>query len=422
MKKSALLSAAFALAFACNYAGGYSSIAKTTAGNSSGTRSADFGKRLLSMNAKQSTSSDFALKLFSETCKGSKEQNVLVSPFSAYAALSMTLNGADSHTLTQMAKVLGVSGGDVAALNAKFEKLLADINANDKVQFEVANAIYADESTPFKKTFIDLCKKVYGAEVHNEDFKKKEAVIDKINAWCNEKTHGKISSILDKMTPLDKMVLLNAIYFKGAWQEQFKPGNTQDDKFNTASGEKVPVKMMHQQEHFAYFKGSNFSAISMKYQGYKQSMYIFLPDSGVSMDAFESQFTRENWTSWMEKFDSSHEVVVSMPRFKVEYSTNLNDTLKAMGMTDAFERTADFSKMISPPYKAWIGRVLQKTYMDVNEEGTEAAAVTAVVMMAARAMMRRDEPIQFRVDRPFALAMVDEQSGEILFLGKIMKP
>ena len=150
-------------------------------------------------------------------------------------------------------------------------------------------------------------------------------------------------------------------------------------------------------------------------------MYIFLPNLGVDMAAFEGQFTTDSWRSWMQSYHTA-DVNLSLPKFKIEYSTELKDTLTAMGMGDAFHQGADFSNLINPPEIAWISRVLQKTYMDVNEEGTEAAAVTALLMSAQSAVVRHQRVVEFRVDRPFVLALVDEPTNEILFLGSIVKP
>jgi serpin B len=367
----------------------------------------------------QSPSTDFSLKLFSEQTKGNTE-NVLVSPFSAYFALCMTLNGAGGKTREQMARVLGTSGGTVDRLNEHNAEVMKALSANDKVQLEIANAIYSDESTPFKKDFIDLCRRSYSADAHSENFAS-PAVVTKINAWCSQKTHGKIPEILKKLTPREKMVLLNAIYFKGSWQNQFQKSLTQDDQFTTLSGDKCPIKMMHQRGKSMYYRGSNFHSVSLPYAGERQRMYIFLPNPGVDMATFGGQFTRESWSSWMQSYHTA-DVNLALPKFKIEYSTELKDTLAAMGMGDAFHQGADFSNLIRPPAIAWISRVLQKTYMDVNEEGTEAAAVTAVVMAAHRAVARREPVVEFRVDRPFVLALVDEPTNEILFLGSIVKP
>jgi serpin B len=374
---------------------------------------------LLAMKISPSTSSDFALKLFSSVA-GKEKSNVLISPFSAYAALCMTLNGAVGKTHEQMAEVLGVKADTIAQLNAHNKELFAGLNANKNVQIEVANAIFADSKTPVLQSFIDLCKSSYDAEVHDEDFNA-PSTVDKVNNWCNTKTHGKINKILDSLSPDEKMILLSAIYFKAAWEHQFSKGYTVDDKFTKSSGDKVPVKMMHQTQDFLHYKGKNFASIAVPYVGGSQSMYIFLPDTGVDISLFQSQITSDNWNQWMQAYKVS-DVRLSLPKFKITFSAKLNDALAALGMPDAFSAgKADFSQMIKQR-PTWISRVLQKTYMDVNEEGTEAAAVTAVVMATRSIMMRPEPVVEFKVDRPFVVAIVDNKSKEILFLGTIKEP
>jgi serine protease inhibitor len=366
----------------------------------------------------QSTSTDFSLKLFGEQAKG-KTKNVVVSPFSAYVALSMVLNGAAGKTREEIAGVLGVSADAVDGVNARIAKAMKSLSGTGTVQLDIANAVYSDKSTPFRKDFIEACERNYGAEAQSIDFSG-PSVLKLINAWCNEKTHGKIAEILNNLTGDEKMVLLNAIYFKGSWQEKFPASSTKDDIFVTLDGSKSPVKMMRHMRDTMYYKGADFSSVALPYAGGKQRMYIFLPDPGVKLAAFEGEFTKKNWSRWMGSYTNAH-AFLSLPKFKIEYSTELGSTLKTMGMADAFEQRADFSKMVSPPAKAWISRVLQKTYMDVNEEGTEAAAATAV-FMGEKSMIVREEFIPFRVDRPFVLALVDQPTNEILFLGAIVKP
>ncbi len=371
------------------------------------------------MTLSQCTSTNFSFKLFKKVLAEEKG-NVMVSPFSAYAALSMTLNGAAGSTRKQMAASLGVSDEAIDALNKRNHEVFQLLNKNEKVQLEIANAIYSDASTPFKKSFIALCEKSYDAAAHSEDFAN-PAVLTQINNWCNEKTHGKIPKILDKLTKKEKMVLLNAIYFKGTWAKPFEKAATRDDQFD-AEGQKTAIKMMHMQGFYQYHKGDNFQAISMPYSGDRQRMYIFLPNQGVSLPAFEAQLNADTWDQWRQKFSGTN-INLSLPRFKVETSMLLNDALKAMGMSEAFEENkADFSNLIEGDWHAWISRVLQKTFMDVNEEGTEAAAVTVVAVAAAMSARMPERVIEFRVDRPFVVALVDNDSNEILFLGAISKP
>jgi serine protease inhibitor len=365
----------------------------------------------------QAKSTDFAFKLFKQVAKDNSK-NVLVSPFSAYEALSMAANGADGSTKAAMAKALGVTAETFASLNERNHKVLAELNSNDKVQMEIANAIYADSNTKFRASFIDLCSTFYQAEAKTENFGDPQTVT-KINAWCDKKTHGKIKEIIAKLTPREKMVILNSVYFKGSWDQPFKAEDTKKQDFSVLSGGTKQVPMMHKSFSPGYLHGKGFQAVCIPYAGKRQVMYVFLPDPGADLAAFQGQLTPENWQQWTAAF-SARKVNLAMPKYKVEFSKQLNDALIALGMGEAFGAGANFSKMFEGQ-PGFISRVLQKTYMDVNEEGTEAAAVTAV-MMASRAMRIEPPPIDFTVDRPFVVALVDQDTSEILFLGSIVDP
>lgn len=369
------------------------------------------------VSLQQANSTDFSLKLFKEVARDTSK-NVLVSPFSACEALSMTANGADGSTRAAMAKVLGVTAETFDSLNERNHSVLGELNGNDKVQMEIANAIYADSNTKFKASFIDLCARVYQAEARSENFADPQTV-KKINAWCDRKTHGKITEIIKGLSPSEKMVLLNSVYFKGSWENAFKPEDTKQQAFNLLSGSTKQVPMMHKGFNPGYLQGQGFQAVCIPYAGKRQVMYVFLPAPGADFAAFQGQFTAENWRQWMAGFNTCR-VNLAMPKYKVEYFTKLNDPLIAMGMGEAFGGGANFSKMFERQ-GGYISRVLQKTYMDVNEEGTEAAAVTAVIM-ASRAVAMRPRIIDFTVDRPFVVALVDKDTGEILFLGSIVDP
>jgi serpin B len=361
----------------------------------------------------------FAFYLFSQAIKNSKE-NVLVSPFSAHAALSMTLNGAGGNTRRQMSQVLGVSTDHLQYFNQHEQAVFETLKKNDQVQLQIANAIYTDLSLPMQKTFMETCKRFYGAEAHSEDFSNPDTV-NKINAWCDQKTHGKIPTILKSLTENEKIVLLNAIYFKGTWQKQFDKNLTQDDQFSSLSDGLLPIKMMHQNGTMQYMRGKNFQSVSLPYNGRKQRLIVFLPDKDADWSAFQSQFNESSWNEWQPRYRNVR-VNLSLPKFKINYFTLLNRSLIAMGMPDAFNKaSANFFNMV-PTGKTWISRVLQKTFMDVNEEGTEAAAVTAVVISNQRAIFHEDQVIEFRVDRPFVVVLLDDETGEILFLGSIVKP
>ena len=381
----------------------------------------------------------FEIELFKKVSAQKAKENVLVSPLSASLALGMVLNGASGPNKQEMCRVMGTSADKLDQFNSRNKSVIASLNASKDVTLEVANAVYSDKKTPFQKSFVDLCKSVYSAAAENLDFEQKFETLAAINSWCSEKTHGKISKILTDLKETDKMVLLNAIYFKGKWSEQFQKAATRDQNFAVEKGKNIKVKMMHRTGELRYYQGDNFAAISLPYRGGKQSMYVFLPDEGVSVNAFQAKLTGENWKKWMSSF-TQERVAVSLPKLKIEFEDELNKALKTMGMNLAFMEDTPglFSGLVTSPAKAglnipganpnvdfiaWISKVVQKTFMEVSEEGTEAAAVTAVVMgCSAPCVTPQPKIIDFTVDHPYVLALVDEQSGEILFMGKILKP
>jgi serpin B len=365
------------------------------------------------------TSTEFSLKLFEQFAQKS-DDNVVISPFSAYIALSMALNGAAGSTSKQMSESLAVST-TIDSLNTSNKSLLTALAKTDgKVQLEIGNAIFCDTSIPFKKSFLDLCQQKYDAEIKNVSFAD-PSTLESINDWCKNKTNGKIPTIVSKLSDSEKMVILNAVYFKGTWASPFKKGLTQEDEFTTLCGDKRPIKMMNQLENLSYFQNASFQAVAIPYKSNRQSLYVFLPNKKTKWPLFLAEFTQINWNNWLPKF-SRAKVYLSLPKFTIRFSQDLSSGLEKIGMAEAFDPDrANFSNMIAPPAKAWISRVLQKTYIDVNEEGTEAAAATAIIMGATMAMVQ-EPPIEFRVDRPFVLALMDNESKEILFLGSIVKP
>jgi serine protease inhibitor len=362
----------------------------------------------------------FAIKLFTHE---QTNENAVVSPFSAYSALSMAANGAHGKTRQDMANTLGFKTDEMDSVNRRNLQVMTVLQGQpDIVKLEIANAIFADHNYPFKDSFKAKCHEFYRAEAQSLDFNKAQTVAT-INDWCKEKTHGKIDKIIAKLTSDEKMVLLNTVYFKGKWATPFKKESTYQEQFH--AGLKIPtnvsVDMMHIVENLPYLKESNFQAIAMPYKGLKQSLYVFLPNQNSDLKTMLASFSEANWKSWLNSFHNKN-IELSLPKVKVKYSTELSTTLKQIGMASAFTPNADFSDMIEPPQSVFISKVVQKTFLGIDEAGTEAAAATAVIM-AARAMAYQPQtPLPFKVDRPFVIALVDNDSQEILFLGAISNP
>ena len=245
------------------------------------------------------------LRLFDRVCEEAPaDQNVLISPNSAFSCLSMVTNGAGSATLTELLKALGANSID--SLNAENRKSIDSLkDLNKSVVLESANAIFADNRAPIDAKFIDICKRVYGAEARNENFDSPEALAS-INKWCSDKTHGKITSILSELNHQDVMVLLNALYFNGTWEWKFKPEQTHPAKFNKLDATQSDVSMMRQTRFLNYLETDGFRSIEMQYKGGQTSMFVFLPDKGVSLKNFRERITVENWNKWMNAYQSQN--------------------------------------------------------------------------------------------------------------------
>jgi serine protease inhibitor len=358
----------------------------------------------------------FGFKLFSEILKKDGKENVFVSPSSVAIALSMAYNGANGETKTSMAKALEFQGMTLEEINQAHRNLKAALEkADPKVQLSIANSIWARQGVDFNPSFLDRNAKFYDAKVKSLDFEKPEAVAE-INGWVKESTRGKIAKIVDRINPDDVMFLMNAIYFKGKWTNEFDKSDTETRPFALTNGSKKQVPLMKQQGKYRYLETSQFQAISLPYGDKRLSMYVFLPKTNLA--AFQKTLTAQNWQTWMKQF-STREGQIQLPRFKMEYDVELKAALSALGMGIAFEDAADFSGLSKGTTK--IDQVKHKTFVEVNEEGTEAAAVTSIGIMPTSIQIPQ-EPFRMIVDRPFFSAIRDNQTGEILFMGSIVNP
>lgn len=359
-------------------------------------------------------------KLFSEILKKQHSENIFISPASLAIALNIVYNGASGETQEAIAKTLELQGTNLQEINQANAELKASLNNPDpKVQLSIANSLWTKESIPFKPEFLQLIQNFYQAEVKNLNFSNPTAP-SMINNWVNQSTNGKINKIVDVIEPKTVFLMLNAIYFKGNWTEPFPTEATQLGPFTLLDGTQKQHPMMRHQNSasFPYYENELFQAVSLPYGEGRMSMYIFLPNQGVSLKTFYEKLNAENWQQWMNQFNnldnSGGGVLISLPRFKLKYAIDLKDTLKALGMEIAFTKEANFSGMT--PSSIWIDKIQHKTFVEVNEEGTEAAAVTNVASGV------RSGPIEMNVNRPFFFAIRDNQTGSILFVGSIVEP
>lgn len=365
----------------------------------------------------------FGLKLFREiVAEEADGANIFVSPLSVSMALGMTANGARGTTLEAMMNTLEFSGLTMGEMNSSYRSIIDLLTGLDpETVFSIANSIWYREGRIFKQEFFDTCATYFDAVVRALDFSD-DAAVDTMNAWVEEKTNGKIDEVLEPPIPSDVvMYLINAIYFLGTWAYEFDPALTSEALFYLSDGSSVICDMMQQpgdeeESEYRYYSNDEFQAIDLPYGDGWFSMTILLPGVGVDIDSLISEFTPENWETWMASFEEK-DGRIYLPKFEIGYYLLMNDVLGSLGMGVAFDpENADFTGMRDEG-QLWISRVIHKTYVRVDEEGTEAAAVTVVEMTDSVS-----DSFTMRVDRPFIFAIREKHSGTVLFLGKIVNP
>lgn len=363
-------------------------------------------------------SNAFGFNLLAETMKGDSNVNVFQSPVGLALALGIVENGATGETAKQMGLALQQGGATMNEINRANKLLLGELLAPDqKSTLEIANGIWTQKSAHIKPEFLSSAQGDYQAAVASADFND-PATVSNINQWVSDKTHGKIPSMVT--APLEhglKLMVLDAIYFKGAWVAPFDKKLTGDMPFNLADGTAVSQPRMSQTGRFGYFENTNFQAVLLPYTGRQVSLLIVLPKQ--SLADFTPELTLENWEHWMGRF-KLRQGTVGLPRFKLDNELNLNHELTAMGMPRAFTWQAEFGG-ISDEGLA-ISWVMQKTHVEVNEEGTVAAAVSGVGIRPTIVQREIEAPFTMIVDKPFYAAIRDNRTGVILFHGEIFDP
>ena len=368
----------------------------------------------------------FAVDLYGQL--RNQSGNLFFSPESISTALAMTYAGARGDTASEMAKTLHFTLPP-DQLHPAMGALLSDLNAaHDGYQLHVADALWAQQGYTFRDDFLKLTESNYGAGFNQVDFKgATEAARLAINHWVEQKTENKINNLLQPgiLDPLTKMVLTNAIYFKGDWQTPFEKSWTEDDDFHLSPARNVKAPLMHLTEGFDYFDGGTFQVLEIPYKSRDLSMIVFLPRKIDGLPALEESLTAANMKHWLDRLQWVHEVILTLPKFQMTREFGLAGTLGAMGMPRAFDPVnADFSGMTGKR-ELFISAVIHKAFIDVDEKGTEAAAATAVVMEKATAMPPRFQPPPppvFRADHPFIFLIRDNRSGGILFMGRVIDP
>jgi len=365
-------------------------------------------------------SNAFGFDLFQRLQREAANKNVFFSPLSVTVALAMTYNGAVGETKHAMARTLKIEGLNHAELNRASAELLKALKSSDpKIELAIANSLWARGGVKFNEAFLARNREFYGAEIATLDFKNPQSA-DTINRWVNTSTKGKISQIIDRIDPQQVMFLINAVYFKGQWQKRFEKTLTKNQPFHLLGAQQKQAPMMAQSGNYPYYRGDKFQAISLPYGNGGVSLYLFLPDQGSSLDDFLKGLSYQKWEEWITNFNDTPGDV-KLPRFKLDYEKTLNDALKDLGMGVAFNaREADFSG-IRAERDLFISEVKHKAVVEVNEEGTEAAAATSVGISITSAR-QPTERFTFIADRPFLMAIRDSQTGAILFMGAVMEP
>jgi serpin B len=344
-----------------------------------------------------------------------EDKNVFISPFSISTAMAMTYAGAKNSTAEEFNKVMHFNHGDLGFHSAYGEYQQELSNNMSQVEWNLANKLWGFGSPNFEKQFLSINSDLYNAPIV---FGANEA---RINKWVEQQTKGKIRDLLPPGTisPDTRLILTNAVYFKANWKYEFEKKDTKKQKFHLANGKKSTVDLMYQEGAFNYYQTSDYQCIRLPYKGDKQSMVVVLPKEQIEIGKIQEDLEKDFLTN-LRMYGKSN-VQVYLPKFKLEYKELLGEYLIAKGMPQSFSETADFSGMLKSE-SLWIDAVIHQAFVEVNEEGTEAAAATAVVMTTESLSPSKPKRIIFRADRPFLFFIVDDATQSVLFMGKMMNP
>jgi serpin B len=404
------VTAALALSAACSSATGPSDDGGRPATLDALPRSLSVAERKL-----VDAGNDFSFSLFRRLSTAQKDSNVFTSPLSASLALGMTMNGAAGNTYDELRGALAFGSASQTEVNEGYKSLMALLRGLDPtVDVRIANSIWYASGFPVNQSFLDAGRSWFGAEVSALDFASPSAV-STINSWVSTATAAKIPTIIDEIRQEQVMFLINAIYFKGSWRDRFDPTQTTDGTFRGVAGSQ-PMKLMHRNGSMRVLHTADFAAVDLPYGNSAFTMTAILPNEGRSVETIASSLTAASWAGVVGQFREGT-ADLYFPRFRLEWQRTLNDDLKSLGIRDAFkEGGADFTRLSTARGRdLYISIVKQKTFVDVNEEGTEAAAVTNVGISLTSA------PAPIRFDRPFLFVIRERLSGTVMFMGKIVK-
>lgn len=365
------------------------------------------------------SSNEFGFDMFNAILADEPDdKNILISPVSISLALAMTYNGANGYTEDSMAYALRMDHLSSDEINLTYKELMEGLKSVDeKVIMEIANSIWYRQDFDVEQGFLDINQLYYNAEISELDFSSPDAK-DIINNWVSDQTHGKIPSIVDYISPDDVMFLINAIYFNGIWKKEFDPESTYQETFILPGGTTKTVDMMNMKDTIGYMDNDLMQMAELDYGRGNYSMLVMLPKGNLTPEALAQQINTENWQSWLAAL-SEKEVTLLLPKFTFDYEKKLNDVLSFMGMGIAFDPwEADFTGIYSPG-GLFISRVKHKTFIEVDEEGTEAAAATVVAVSFSGY-----DPLEvfMTVNKPFLFAIREKTTNAIVFIGKVAEP
>lgn len=364
---------------------------------------------------------DVTARLLQQHQKEHADANFCLSPLSLQMAMAMVVNGAEGATQSEILNALGWKGQNLSQVNRAQNKCLQNMASDEDITVHIANSLWVNkQSKSLKRTFRRNVREYFDAEIARLSFN--EAATERINSWCSEKTMGKIPTIVNQVEPAAQLYLINALYFKGAWINSFDPENTRPNAFRLTTGEEERVPMMSHQRYYDYAETDLCQMVKMPFRNVGEqsySLYILLPKEDLTVSALLDRLSGEEWQRTTAQL-RSQEVHLTLPKFRLEYTTPLNQTLRHMGIVRAFNASlADFGGISNTPL--CIDLVIQKTFFDVTETGAEAAAVTAVAMLRSTAI-KAHEVREMCVDHPFLFVLAEQKSGVVLFAGKVEDP
>jgi serpin B len=357
----------------------------------------------------------FAFEIFKKVAQVESEENFMISPVSLSLALGMAYNGTENSTKNAFEETLNYTEFSPNETNNLNKEIIYHLSDNSQGSlFEIANSLWIEKTFAIKEAFIKINKEFYDAEVQSLDFSDPNS-LQRINDWVRSKTHEKIPTIIETLDPNLKMILLNALYFKSDWKYNFKEENTQELPFYGETSTDN-VQMMRRTNDLSFYQNEHFESIKLPYKNEKFSMTIFLPKENNTTSDITNLLNIENWQHWNESY-TKVPVDLEMPKFKFSYEKKLNNPLSDMGISIAFTDAANFAGISDIPLK--ISFIIQKTFIEVDEKGTEAAAVTAIGMVLTN-IGSSDRIV--RLNKPFLYVITEKETGSICFLGKLGMP